>query len=179
MKCAFLSFQSLHLNHVKYDVQNIHIFFLVHLFLFELNSSFDKSFEKCLDSLKLSKDFITACAESILEKSRCDGYYDCNAFAECHEALKYQVISLILKENNAKDISREHLNAVLNIIENDGSASVGGNIKVNVQRKKLFFGEISKTEYFEIPLIIEEKTISTPIGDYEINIFNKKEQELR
>lgn len=146
--------------------------------LFELNPSFDKSFAKCLDSLKISKDHITEQAKKILEKSRCDGYYDCNVFDDCHQALKYQIISLILKENNAKDISREHLNAVLNIIKNGGSVNVSGNVKVNAERNKLFFGEKQETEYFEIPLIIEEKTVSTPIGEYEIDILDKKDLQI-
>ncbi len=145
---------------------------------FELNPSFDKSFVKCLESLKLSKDFINESAENLFTQSRCDGYYDCNVFADCHQALKYQVIALILKENNAKDVSREHINAVLGIMENGGSINVAGNVIVNVERKKLFFGENQKTEYFEIPLIIEKKTISTPIGDYEIEILDKKDLQI-
>ena len=146
--------------------------------LFEMNPSFDKSFSKCLEALKMSKDFINESAENLLDISRCDGYYDCNAFADCHDAIKYQVISLILKENNAKDISREHLTSIINIIENGGSVSVCGNIKVNVERKRLFFGEFQKTEYFEILLNPNENSVSTPIGDYEIEIINKKDLQI-
>ena len=146
--------------------------------LFEMNPSFDKSFSKCLESLKMSKEFINESAENLLDKSRWDGYYDCNAFADCHDVIKYQVISLILKENNAKDISREHLTSIINIIENGGSVSVCGNIKVNVERKRLFFGEFQKTEYFEIPLNPNENSVSTPIGDYEIEIINKKDLQI-
>ena len=146
--------------------------------LFELNPSFDKSFVKCIDSLYLSKDFISESAYELVEKSRCDGYFDCNVFEDCHDAVKYQIISLILKENNAKDISREHLNAVLNIIENGGSTNVGGNVKVNSERNKLFFGEKQETEYFEISLKIEENTVSTPIGDYGISILNREDSQI-
>lgn len=145
---------------------------------FEMNPSFDKSFSKCLDSLKMSKEFISESAEKLLIKSRCDGYYDCNVFYDCHEALKYQVVSLILNENNIRDISREHLNAILNVIENGGSVSVCGNIKVNVERKRLFFGEIQKTEYFEIPFNINENSFLTPIGEFEIEIINKKDLQI-
>ena len=146
--------------------------------LFELNPSFDKSFIKCLDSLKLSKDFISVSAENLFAQSRCDGYYDCNAFADCHRALKYEIVSLILKENNVKDITREHLNAVLYIIENGGSVNVSRNIRVNVERNKLFFGEKQKTEYFEIPLNFENNIALTPIGDYKISVFNRKDLQI-
>jgi tRNA(Ile)-lysidine synthase len=143
--------------------------------LFELNPSFDKSFVKCIDSLRNSKEFILESAGELLDKSRCDGYYDCTVFDECHKSLKYQIVSLILKEQNVKNITREHLDAVLGIIEKNGSVDVSGNIKVNVERKRLFFGEIPKTEYFEIPINFEDKVISTPVGDYIINIFTKKD----
>ncbi len=143
--------------------------------LFELNPSFDKSFVKCIDSLKNSKDYILENANNLFEKSKCDGYYDCKVFDDCHKTLKYQIVSLILKEQNVKNISREHIDAVLGIIEKNGSADVGGNIKVNVERKKMFFGEIPKTDYLEIPVNFENKVVSTPFGDYLINIFTKKD----
>ncbi len=143
--------------------------------LFELNPSFDKTFVKCLYSLNLSKEYITENAYNLVEESRCDGYYDCTVFESCHEALKYQVISLILKEQNLKNISREHIDAVLGIIGKNGSVSLCGNIQVNARRNKLFFGEVPKTEYFEIPVSIEENMISTPVGEYLINIFGKKD----
>ncbi len=143
--------------------------------LFELNPSFDKAFAKCIDSLMISKDFITESAIDIVAKSRQDGYYDCTVFANCHKSLKYQVVSLILKEQNAKNISREHIEAVLGIIEKNGSANVGGNIKANVERKKLYFGEIDKAEYFETPIELNEGLISTPIGDFFIHILGEKD----
>lgn len=142
---------------------------------FELNPSFDKSFVKCIDSLNLSKDYIIENAFNLVEKSRCDGFYDCKVFEDSHDALKYQIISLILKEQKAKNISREHIEAILGIIEKDGSASLGGNVKANVERNKLYFGEISKTDYFEIPIEIKDNLISTPVGDYLINIFSEKD----
>ncbi len=143
--------------------------------LFELNPSFDKSFAKCLESLNLSKEYITENARTLFEKSKCDGYYDCSVFKDCHKALKYQVVALILKEENVKNISREHLDAILGIIDNNGCVNVCGNIKVNVERKKMFFGELPKTDYFVISVDFEEDVISTPVGDYLINIFSKKD----
>lgn len=142
---------------------------------FELNPSFDKSFVKCIDSLNLSKDYIMENAFNLVEKSRYDGFYDCKVFEDCHDALKYQAISLILKEQKAKNISREHIEAILGLIEKDGSASLGGNVKAYVERNKLYFGETPKTDYFEIPIEIKDNLISTPVGDYLINIFCEKD----
>lgn len=142
---------------------------------FELNPSFDKSFGKCIDSINLSKDYISENAHNLVEKSRCDGYYDCKVFEECHDALKYQAISLILKEQNAKSFNRENIEAILNIMKTRGSVNIGGNVKVNVERNKLYFGEYEKTEQFEIPIEIKDNLITTPVGDYLINIFYEKD----
>lgn len=143
--------------------------------LFELNPSFDKAFSRCNDSLNASKDYITSVATDLLEKSRCNGYYNCSAFENEHSALKNQVVSLILKENNAKNISREHIDAVTGIMENGGSADVGGFVTVNVERKKMFFGKVSETEYFEIEFSLNNKKIVTPYGEYEISFYSQKD----
>ena len=142
---------------------------------FELNPSFDKSFGKCIDSINLSKDYISENAHNLVEKSRCDGYYDCKVFEECHDALKYQAISLILKEQNAKSFNRENIEAILNIMKTRGSVNIGGNVKANVERNKLYFGEYEKPEQFEIPIEIKDNLITTPVGDYLINIFYEKD----
>ena len=84
-------------------------------------------------------------------------------------------MSLILKEQNAKNISRDHINAVLHIMENNGSASVGGNVQVNACDKKLYFGEVKMTEYFEIPFSFDENELITPVGKYSVNIFDEKD----
>lgn len=143
--------------------------------LFQLNPSFDNSFLRCLDSLNSVKDFVTESASDLIEKSRCDGYFDCSVFNSCHLALKSQSVASILKEHNVKNISRDHINSVIYIMENGGSASVGGNIKVNVDGKKLFFGEIKKTEYFEQHFSFDTNEFETPVGKYSVNIYDEKD----
>ncbi|MBR2953168.1 MAG: tRNA lysidine(34) synthetase TilS [Clostridia bacterium] len=143
--------------------------------LFQLNPSFDNAFSRCVDSLNSVKSFVAESAENLIEKSRCDGYFDCSVFEPCHIALKMQIVSLILKEQNAKNISRDHINSVIYIMENGGSTSVGGNVKVNVCDKKLFFGEIEKTEYFEIPFSFDVSEFITPVGKYSVNIYDEKD----
>lgn len=143
--------------------------------LFDLNPSFDKAFTKCKNSLNNSKDYIMGVALNLLEKSRCDGYYDCSVFENEHITLKNQVVSLILKENDAKNIIREHIEAVLGIIQNGGSVDVGGFVTVNVERKKMTFGKVSPAEYFEIEFYFNNKNVVTPYGKYEINLYSQKD----
>ncbi len=143
--------------------------------LFELNPSFDNAFSRCVKSLNDIKDYITDDAYDLAEKSRCDDYYDCTVFENCHNALKSQIITWILKENDAKNISRDHIESVLHIIKNGGSANVGGNIQVNVDGNRMFFGVITPIEYFEMPFTIKDGVVSLPIGDYSVNILHKKD----
>ena len=143
--------------------------------LYELNPSFDGAFSRCVNSLNCVKDYLTETACDLLEKSKCDEFYDCTVFESCHLSLKSQIVSLILKEQNAENLSRDHINSVLHIIEKGGSAYVGGNIKVNVINKKMFFGETENTECFEQPFSFESNNVITPVGEFAVNIYNEKD----
>lgn len=143
--------------------------------LFEINPSFDKSFLKCLESVRLSNGYICEKAAELLEKSRMDGGYDCSVFENCHDALKFQIISMILKEKNTKNISREHVIAVNNIIESGGSADVGGGIHITAERKKLFFGKEEKASDFELKFKPSDSIVTTPFGKYSVSVLLKKD----
>ena len=147
--------------------------------LFLLNPSFDSAFLKCNQSLNMSKDYIMQNARKFVNESTCDGYYDCTTFENCHNALKFQIVSLILKENDAKNISREHINAVIGIMKNGGSTDVGGNVTVNVERKRMFFGKKENVGTFERKVDFTEKEIETIIGTFGFEIIvNKDLQNL-
>ncbi len=146
--------------------------------LFSINPSFDKAFSKCVENLNSSNDYIVNEANKLLEEANCGDYFDCKVFENSHDALKFQVISLILKEKKAQNISREHILAVNNIISNGGSADVGNGVAVTVERKKLYFGKPTVTEYFEIPFQKDTEKLITPVGEYEITRIDKDLQKL-
>ncbi len=143
--------------------------------LFELNPSFDKAFLKCIDSVKIADDYIMTSAKDLLSKAKTDDYYDCTVFENCHNAVKNQIISLILKEQNVKDINREHISAVIHILKNGGKSSLGGNVTAFAERNKLYFNEPSIAEDFEIPLELKNQQFTTPVGIYSVNITDKKD----
>lgn len=136
--------------------------------LFSINPSFDKAFSKCVENLNLSNDFIVSEAKNLFKESNCGDYFDCKVFENTHNALKYQVISLILKEKKAQNISREHILAVDNIIKNGGSADIGNGITVTVERNKLYFGKPTVTENFEITFNKSDEKFQTPVGEYAV-----------
>lgn len=146
--------------------------------LFSINPSFDKAFSKCVENINMSNDFIVREANKLFEKSDCGGYFDCKVFENYHNVLKYQVISLILKQKKAQNITREHIIAVNNIISNGGSADVGNGVTVTVERKKLYFGKPTVTELFEIPFQKGAEKLITPVGEYEITKTEKDLQKL-
>lgn len=143
--------------------------------LFEINPAFSKAFSKCIESVNVSNDFIVGEARKLVDNARHDGYFDCTAFSNCHKAVRLQAIMLILKEKKAKNISREHINAVNNIIEKGGCADIGDNITLCVERDKLYFGKAVITENFSMCEKIEEKVADTPIGKYSVEILVKKD----
>ena len=147
--------------------------------LFAINPSFDKAFSKCVESVSVSNDFILNEAKLLFEKSKGEGYFDCFVFENCHSALKNQVISLILKEKKAKNISREHILQVNNIIKNGGSVDIGNGITITVERKKLYFGKLSVTEEFSLLFNETSENVKTPVGEYRIlSLDNKDLQKL-
>ncbi len=143
--------------------------------LFELNPSFDKAFLKCIDSVKIADDYIMTSAKDLLLKVRKNDYYDFSLLESCHKAVKNQVISLILKEQNIKNISREYISAVNHIIKNGGKTSLGGNITAFAERQKLYFNEPLTAEGFEISLEFKSQQVATPVGVYSVNIIDKKD----
>ncbi len=143
--------------------------------LFELNPSFDKAFLKCIDSVKIADDYIVYSAKDFLLEARKDEYYDCSLFENCHNAVKNEIISLILKEQNVKDISREYISSVVHILKNGGKVSLGGNVTAFSERKKLYFKEPPITDDFEIPLELKNQQLVTPCGIYSVNIIDKKD----
>lgn len=143
--------------------------------LFEINSSFDNAFLKCVESVRAAEDFLLSSSGEMLSVSRKNGYYDCSVFEACHSAVKNQIVSLILKEQNVKDVSREQILAVIHIINCGGKASLGGKITAFAERKKLYFNEPLKTEDFEILLKVKKQQFETPVGIYSVNIADKKD----
>lgn len=145
--------------------------------LFEINPSFDVAFSNCLDSVKLANEYIMQSAVETLEKIRDieENCYWCSRIENCSKAVKNQIISLILKEQNVPDITKKYINAVLHIIENGGKASLGGNTTANSDREILCFGEMQDIEHFEI-LVKDDKTpIKTPIGLVNLDYLLKED----
>lgn len=143
--------------------------------LFEINPTFDKSFSNCVASVRLSNDYILQSATQLFEKSKTDFGYDCSVFENCHNAVKNQVVSLILKEQNVPNITKKYIDAVSHIIENGGTANLGGNVTANAERKKLFFGEIENVDFFCIKAENHNCEIKTPVGIIKLECLFKKD----
>ena len=143
--------------------------------LFELNPSFDKSFTRCMDSLTATKEYICECATEVLNASKKDGYYDCRELRACHRSVENQAISMILSEQGVKNINRNYIDSLSHIVKKGGCISFCDNIKANVERDRLFFGEIIHIGDFEREFIIKESCVRLPIGEYIVNIYTKKD----
>lgn len=143
--------------------------------LFEINPSFDKAFVNCIDSVKLANDYVLNSAKEMLEKSRIEDGYDCTVFEDCHNAVKNQIVSLILKEQNVKNITKKYIDAVIHISKNGGTANLGGNITANVQQKKLYFGDFEDVDFFSFQVENQNCTVKTPVGTVNIEFLFKKD----
>ncbi len=143
--------------------------------LLEINPVFYKSFLKCSVSLNEAEDYLSQIANDLIFKAKNQECYDCKELLNCHNALKNKAIALILKEQNVKNISREQILAVANIIENGGIANLGGNVTAFAERQKLYFNQSKTVESFCENTEIVPKIVNLPTGTYSINILDKKD----
>ncbi len=143
--------------------------------LFEINPAFDKAFSRCNESLRMSNEFLLSEGQNVVNASKCDGYYDCVVLNSCHTAVRYYAVSAILKENGAKNVTKEQLALVLNIVINGGSVNLCDGIIANVQQNRLFFGKIKNAEHFEFSTDSLSDIICTPIGNFYVKILLKKD----
>lgn len=144
--------------------------------LFSINPSFDSVFSNCVESVKLANDYIMQSATQVLESARNnENEYNCKQINNCHNAVKNQVVSLILKEQGVPDITKKYIDAVSYIIENGGKASLGGNVTAYVECEKICFGEQKTVEHFEIKVKNDEKTVKTPVGTVALDCLFKED----
>ncbi len=128
------------------------------------------------DTVKLANDYIMQSATEILESARnTDCEYDCKQIKVCHDAVKNQVISLILKEQGVPNITKKYIEAVSHIVLNGGKASLGGNVNAYVDCEKLCFGEIETIGHFEIKVEDNEKIVKTPVGSVVLDYLFKED----
>lgn len=138
--------------------------------LFEINPSFGNTFKKCRKALIESSSFINESAQEYVDSVRNGNSYDFIGISNRHPAVRNQAVSLVLKEQRIPNLSREYIDSVLNIIENDGIANLGGKITANSSRGVLTFGEIKPTEPFEMPVSTDTQKIKTPVGEYAFTV---------
>lgn len=142
--------------------------------MYELNPSFQKAFLKCESSLEAENEYIKEQAEKLLNGCRNGNEYFTEKLKTAHEALRFRVISNILKEQNVKNISREHIELVNQIVLHGGFASVCGNT-AKCERGVLSFGKTEDIPDFEIFIKNFTDSIKTPCGDFKIRNFAKKD----
>ena len=142
--------------------------------LYEINGSFDRAFSKCLRSVIDSEECLENQVEQLLKKSRKDTAYSCEIIKRQPEALKSRIISMILKENGAKNINRSHILAVSKALQDGGSVRINKELTAVVSGGILAFNPKQPQEPFEKKLILGEY-FETPGGRVKIEIIYKKD----
>ena len=142
--------------------------------MFELNPSFPKAFLKCESSLEEENEYIKKAAEKLLNDCRNGEKYYTEKLKNAHKALRFRAISIILKEQGVKNISREQIELVNHIILCGGKADVSGNTAVS-ERGTLYFGENEKIFDFSEIVNIFTDTVKCPCGNFKIIKFAKKD----
>ncbi len=104
----------------------------------EINPSFDLSFSRCIDSLKIDEEYINSEAEKLYDLVKLDFGFDAVKISEAHSSLKSRVLSKIFHEKSGRLPEKKHLELIFSIL-NSGKADVFDNDCIVVRNGVLFF----------------------------------------
>lgn len=142
--------------------------------MFELNPSFHKAFLKCEDALESEHAYIKEEAEKLLNECRNCEDYNTEKLKNAKKTVRFSAISEILREQGAKNIIREHIELINQIILHGGSASVSGNTVV-CERGILSFGKAEEIPNFSVNIRNLTNIAKTPCGSFKIISLAKKD----
>ena len=117
----------------------------------EINSSFERSVCRCINSLNEDEDFLCSLAKDVVKKAETDGGYLCSVLLEsAFPVMKRALVMIVEKESGITPEFRS-LEAMINILGNGGKVQINGGLTVRVRRGILDFpNDSGKADKFDI-----------------------------
>ena len=104
-----------------------------------INSSFEKSAFRCIESLNCDNEFLASVADSVYEKSICNACYSTEFIKEEPAAIKSRVISKIIKEKTGIIPDSSTVYRVSDLIETGGVINIISGISLRVKNGVIDF----------------------------------------
>ncbi|MBR3815919.1 MAG: tRNA lysidine(34) synthetase TilS [Clostridia bacterium] len=128
-----------------------------------INSAFEKSISRCMDSLSEDSDYLDCAAEELYNNAFCDGAFSVPVLKEAHIALRKRVFHRILSSYMIKDVDKKHVLLLEDIVSGKTSKAeiakdiyivsennkifVSHGIKAAEEWKSIFLGGVAQTPY--------------------------------
>ena len=130
----------------------------------KINSDFENSFLRAMNSIREEDDFICSCAMELLDKSRCEQGHKISVLSSADDAVVKKCILEILKEMMKKPPEARHVESVFSLIK-------AGKGKIELSKDLYIFanGDIisfscAEVESFEWRTDFKDGVAQTPFG---------------
>ncbi len=137
----------------------------------EVNESFEKSILRFTETARAEDDFLSSCAEELLQKAKTENGFSRDIFISSHEAVSKRAVAKLLFEKMKKDTEFRHIELCLDIIKKGkGSVEISKNLYFTVKDDLIFFTEAENSEELFWQVKAGLGKTETPFGNFETEL---------
>lgn len=114
----------------------------------EINSSFEKSAARCIESVSEDEKYLSSLAAGLAEKAECENGYYAATLNEAHISLRKRAVVQITEKETGITPEFEAVKRICELLANGGSCVINGALTVRVRKGILDFPK-EKSEAFE------------------------------
>lgn len=111
--------------------------------LFKINSSFEKSAGRCIDSLNEDEIFLSSLAEEAVCKAACKNGYDAAILSQLPIPVKKRAVVGIIEKSEGVTAEGKFIEKICDMLLSGGSMQINGNVTVRVRKGILDFPKCS------------------------------------
>ncbi len=151
----------------------------------EINSAFEKSAERCMDSLSEDEKFLSSLALGLVEKSKNENGYDAEVLDESAVSLKKRAIVYITEKETGITPESDAVNRMCNLLSDGGSCVINGAVTVRVRKGILNFPKAASDAFEQKSLIIGDNdfgsaTVKAVVSETNSSqLFSKQSTDYR
>ena len=105
----------------------------------EINSAFEKSAERCMDSLSEDEKYLSSLALGLVENSKRENGYDAEILCEAAASLRKRAIVYITENETGVTPESEAVGRICSLLSDGGSCVINGAVTVRVRKGILDF----------------------------------------
>lgn len=105
----------------------------------EINSAFEKSAARCIESISEDEKYLSSLASELVEKAECENGYDAAMLSESHISLRKRAIVFITEKETGITPEAEAVNRICGLLGKGGNCVINGAVSIRVRKGILDF----------------------------------------